>query len=54
MPHEMIVSVRPPLIGRYTPPAVRKGVRVTCLYRDSDCVVTSIHDAPIAMVTPRM
>ena len=32
---------RPPFIGTYTAPAVRKGERVTCLYRDADCVVTS-------------
>jgi hypothetical protein len=37
----------PPLIGTYTPPAVRVGDVVTCLYRDCDCVVTSVHDGPI-------
>ena len=38
---------RPVLIGNYTPPAVRKGDRVTCLYRDADCIVTGIHDGRI-------
>jgi transposase-like protein len=37
----------PPLIGTYTPPVVRVGNRVTCLYRDTDCVVTSVSDAPV-------
>jgi hypothetical protein len=37
----------PPLIGTYTPPAVRKGERVTCLYRDAECVVTGMHDGRI-------
>ena len=32
---------RTPFIGTYTAPAVRRGERVTCLYRDADCVVTS-------------
>jgi hypothetical protein len=41
--------VTPPelIAGPYTPPRVRRGQRVTCLYRDADCVVTAIHDAPI-------
>jgi hypothetical protein len=39
--------MRPPLLGTYTPPAVRKGERVTCLYRDADCVVTGWHDGRI-------
>ena len=29
------------------PPAVRVGHRVTCLYRDADCKVTSVSYAPI-------
>jgi transposase-like protein len=37
----------PPLIGSYAPPSVRKGERVTCLYRDAECVVTAISTAPI-------
>src|SRR5258708_2773417 len=37
----------PPLIGTYSPPAVRRGDVVTCLYRDADCVVTGIHDGRI-------
>jgi len=37
----------PVLLGTYTPPALRKGDRVTCLYRDAECVVTSWSDAPI-------
>jgi hypothetical protein len=37
----------PPLIGTYTPPAVRKSDRVACLYRDAECVVTGFHDARI-------
>jgi hypothetical protein len=41
------VPVAPPLLGTYTPPAVRVGHRVTCLYRDTDCVVTSMSRAPI-------
>lgn len=40
--------VAPPLIGTYTPPAVRVGDRVTCLFRDALCVVTSTSGAPIA------
>src|SRR5262245_27007092 len=38
---------RPHLIGSYKPPAVRIGDRVSCLYRDADCKVTSWSDAPI-------
>jgi transposase-like protein len=41
------VPVAPPLIGTYTSPAVRVGQRVTCLFRDCDCKVTSISNAPI-------
>ena len=41
------MPVAPPLIGSYTPPAVRVGDRVTCLFRDTDCVVTSVNAAPI-------
>jgi len=37
----------PPLIGTYTTPGVRKGERVTCLYRDKLCKVTSFTAAPI-------
>jgi len=37
----------PPLIGSYTPPVVKVGDRVTCLFRDCDCKVTSISSAPI-------
>src|SRR5262245_32276512 len=37
----------PKLIGTYEPPAVKQGERVTCLYRDQDCVVTSWSDARI-------
>jgi hypothetical protein len=40
-------SVRPPLIGTYAPPAVKRGERVTCLFRDRDCVVTSWTNASI-------
>lgn len=40
------------LIGTYVTPAVRKGDRVTCLYRDADCVVTGFHDRRI--VWPRV
>jgi hypothetical protein len=41
------MSRRPTLIGTYTMPAVRKGERVTCLYRDCECVVTGFHDGRI-------
>jgi hypothetical protein len=41
------MPTRPPLIGEYTPPAVQKGQRVTCLYRDTLCAVTAISSAPI-------
>ncbi len=37
----------PPLSGTYTPPAVKIGDRVTCLFRDCECKVTSISCAPI-------
>ena len=37
----------PPLIGTYSAPAVRRGQVVTCLYRDRDCYITTISDAPI-------
>jgi transposase-like protein len=37
----------PPLIGSYAAPAVRRGEVVTCLYRDCDCLVTVMSDAPI-------
>ena len=38
---------RPSLIGTYAAPAVRRGEVVTCLYRDRDCTVTVMTDAPI-------
>ncbi|MDB5312150.1 MAG: hypothetical protein JWO38_6352 [Gemmataceae bacterium] len=41
-PPGTLLSMLPPLISNYTPPAVRKGDVVTCLYRDCDCVVTGI------------
>lgn len=41
------MSTPPTLLGTYTAPAVRKGERVNCLYRDADCVVTGFTDAPI-------
>jgi hypothetical protein len=44
----MTMSARPLLIGTYAPPSVKKSERVTCLYRDADCVVTGIHDGPIS------
>ncbi len=37
----------PLLLDTYPPPALRKGDRATCLYRDADCAVTSWTDAPI-------
>jgi hypothetical protein len=37
----------PPLIGTYDPPPVRIGERVTCLFRDTECVVTAFSAAPI-------
>jgi hypothetical protein len=47
VPTRFHTAMRPPLLGTYTPPAVRKGERVTCLYRDPDCVVTGWHDGRI-------
>lgn len=44
----LAVPTRPEVISAYSPPAVRKGDCVTCLYRDGDCVVTSFHVAQIA------
>lgn len=44
---EFDVSTRPILIGTYPMPAVGKGDRVTCLYRDAECVVTGFHDGRI-------
>ena len=41
------MPARPPLLGTYRAPAVKRGERVTCLYRDTDCRVTSWTDAPI-------
>jgi hypothetical protein len=43
------VSARPDLLfGPYTPPALRRGERVTCLFRDCTVIVTSWTDAPIS------
>jgi hypothetical protein len=36
------------LFGPYTPPALRKGDRTTCLYRDADVVVTGWSDGRIS------
>jgi hypothetical protein len=36
------------LHGPYTPPALRKGDRTTCLYRDADVVVTAWSDGRIS------
>ena len=41
------MPVAPPLIGEYSAPAVKRGARVTCLYRDRDCTVTTTSAAPI-------
>lgn len=41
------MPIAPPLIGRYSAPAVKRGDRVTCLFRDCLCVVTSMSGAPI-------
>lgn len=41
------MPTRPPLIGTYAAPAVKRGEVVTCLYRDRDCTVTTMSDAPI-------
>ncbi len=38
----------PAPIGTYTPPTVRKGDRVFCLYRDCECVVSSWTDSRIS------
>ena len=38
---------RPPLIGTYSAPAVKRGEVVTCLYRDRDCAITVLSDAAI-------
>ena len=40
-------SAPPTLIGTYTPPTVKKGERVACLYRDAECVVTGWHTGRI-------
>lgn len=45
-------SATPTLLGTYATPDVRRGERVTCLYRDADCVVTGFSDAPL--VWPRV
>src|SRR5438874_4584445 len=34
--------------GPYQPPALRKGDRTTCLYRDGDVVITAWTDAPLS------
>jgi hypothetical protein len=34
--------------GPYNPPAVRRGDRATCLYRDADLIVTGWSDARIS------
>jgi hypothetical protein len=41
------VSIAPPLIGTYSAPAVKRGEVVTCLYRDPDCTITTLSNAPI-------
>lgn len=41
------MPARPPLIGTYAAPAVNRGEVVTCLYRDRDCLITTVTDAPI-------
>jgi transposase-like protein len=41
------MPVAPPLIGTYTPPAVRVGERVICMLRDCECKVTSLSSAPL-------
>ena len=46
--NQLLMSPVPTLIGSYAPPAVRKGDRVLCLYRDAECVVTSWSDGRIA------
>lgn len=45
---------RPALIGTYPVPRVRKGRRVTCLFRDGDAVITGVQDAPIPWPRCRM
>ena len=47
-------SAPPTLLGKYTAPPVRKGDRVTCLYRDADCFVTGFSASPSASHTRRM
>jgi hypothetical protein len=37
----------PPLLGTYSAPAVKRGRVVTCLYRDRDCFITTLSNAPI-------
>jgi hypothetical protein len=45
----MRVSDRVQLLsGPYTPPALKRGDRSTCLYRDADVVITSWTAAPIS------
>src|SRR5215469_5200877 len=36
------------LNGPYLPPALRRGDRTTCLYRDAEVVISSWSDAPIS------
>jgi hypothetical protein len=48
-------SPRPQLLGTYSPPTAKRGERVSCLYRDCECKVTSWSDARISWprVQPR-
>jgi transposase-like protein len=41
------MPIAPPLIGTYPAPAVKRGEVVTCLYRDRDCTITTMSNAPI-------
>ncbi len=41
------MPIAPPLIGSYSAPEVRRGEVVTCLYRDRDCTITTLSNAPI-------
>jgi hypothetical protein len=42
-----VVSIAPPLIGSYSAPEAKRGEVVTCLYRDRDCIITTLSNAPI-------
>ena len=46
------MSTIPKLIGTYQPPVVRRGDRVTCFYRDAECIATGFHHGRI--VWPRV